>query len=283
MVSKGDIGAGVAVLGSSVGAAVSWAAGFGVFTILFSVIIGSLLTYFVGTRTQKNAWKRESALRKVEEIYGPLYSQLNRLTHEVEKDPDYAFWPQETTTEPSWDSIRAGYRYFLMDPDIRKDMESFFANLQEYRVNISKRSDLLQQVVSTHLREVFGPDTREIHFQLAGILPDGGSVVYGGRATMQSCVIKGEHPLSAMKKDAPNYRDPQLEVYVLGKSNQVPAFTANAPNTELRAKFDTMFDDMVREFNSDPLVVEINKQKQGLLNQGYDLKEKLRLKTEEWA
>lgn len=58
MVDRGDIGGGLAIAASMLGAAVSYVEGLGVLTILFSVGLGSLLTYVVGIKTQKNAWKR---------------------------------------------------------------------------------------------------------------------------------------------------------------------------------------------------------------------------------
>jgi hypothetical protein len=67
------------LLGSIVTAiamAVGWLISSGVVVNLLFLLIGFGITYFVQTRTQKRAWKREYSVKIVETVYGPFYKEL---------------------------------------------------------------------------------------------------------------------------------------------------------------------------------------------------------------
>ena len=64
---RADLGGTLGLLAGMVGATIAWIEGIGVASVLISVGIGALLSYWVVTKTQKNLWRREAALRKVDE------------------------------------------------------------------------------------------------------------------------------------------------------------------------------------------------------------------------
>jgi len=110
LVDRSEIEGVLGILAGMVGAAVSWAAGLGVLTILLSISLGALMTYLVGMKTQKNGWKRDAALRKVDDIYGPLYFELNRTYQSLTQPSDTVTYGALDPSQPNWESIWAGYK-----------------------------------------------------------------------------------------------------------------------------------------------------------------------------
>jgi len=51
----------------------------GVLSTLVGVAIGAGITYYVQTKTQNRAWKREYAVKIAETVYGSLFKELQRI------------------------------------------------------------------------------------------------------------------------------------------------------------------------------------------------------------
>ena len=66
-------------IATAIAMAVGWVISTGVVVNLLFLLIGSGITYFVQTRTQKRAWKREYSVRIVEEVYGSLFSGIKGI------------------------------------------------------------------------------------------------------------------------------------------------------------------------------------------------------------
>lgn len=201
MVDRADLGGGLAVLGNMVGAALTWAAGIGVGTVPFSVGLGAFLTYFVTVRTQKSAWKQEGELRKVDEIYGPVYFELNKihqaLSQNIGASFDNPFMPSGVVEVPgvTWESIQSGYKYYLVDPSLRGELDDFISLLSEYRTGHSQRYSVVSEMLLPRLKNAFGEDVQAVSYQLAGETHN--RVRWAGAGgTLDEPILAGEDPLS---------------------------------------------------------------------------------------
>ena len=77
-----------------------------VITILFSISTGAILTYIVQKRAREtNAWKTEAALRKIDDIYGPIHSELNNILGFSGKELTYLRSSFYGDPNKSWESI----------------------------------------------------------------------------------------------------------------------------------------------------------------------------------
>lgn len=279
MVDRGELGGVIGVLAGMVGAAVSWAAGLGVLTILLSVGLGSYMTYMVGARTQKNAWKREADLRKVEDIYGPLYYQLNKLSKAIADDVRFFYYPGVESGQADWESIRASYKYYLVDTALRDYLERFFALLAEYSENNSKKPRILEEKLLPRLREAFGEDVQAATYQVSAKQTNGMPAVFEG-GTLDAPIMAGEHPLEFTIKQYTGYVDPQLELALQRKGAQKFIFTAQNPDPISSLKFDDLVKATIEDLKRDPRMLQIGEQRKALMAQAESLKEKLRVKTE---
>jgi hypothetical protein len=280
VVDKGDLGGGLAILAGMVGAAASWAAGLGVVTILISVGIGSLLTYMVGTKTQKNAWKREDAKKKVEEIYGPVYFELNRIYQAISQFPDQWYLVPTDQNQVTWESIQAGYRYYLVDLPLRKQLDDFFSLLKEYNLNNGGKSGVVMEKLLPRLKDAFGADAQAAQYNVSATSLNGMPSSLPG-ATLDGPILAGELPLEYTKKQYSKMADYHLEVYVQRGGTMTPLFTAKSPNPEYETKFNELIRATIEDVNKDPRIILTNEQRMQLLEQARSLKEKLRVKTEE--
>lgn len=280
MVDKGDVGGGLAVLASMVGAALSWAAGLGVVTILFSVGLGSLLTYLVGLKTQENAWKREANLRKVDDIYGPLYFELNKVHQDISRSSEQSYYRPFDQNQITWESIQASYKYYLIDPPLRKELDDFFALLRRYHEGNVQRSRVAEEKLLPHLRNAYGQDVQAASYRVAATQPSGMPITLPG-GTLEAAILTGEHPLEFTKKQYTGFTNHQLELSIQRAGSMQPLFTVKNPNPALQSKFDELIGATIEDVKKDPRIVSLKEQRMTLIAQAESLKEKLRVKTEE--
>jgi hypothetical protein len=70
------------IIGSAIagiGAFLSWFYESGLLAAIVGIVTGAGITFFVQSRTQERAWKREYALKNTEAIYGPLYEDIDKV------------------------------------------------------------------------------------------------------------------------------------------------------------------------------------------------------------
>lgn len=103
LVEKEDVVSSVPAGLQLVVAGVAWFYNAGILTIVFSVGFGAVLTLLVDSRVQKRTWKRESAIRKIEMVYGPLYHEIGRIVDGLKGD-GFAF--HALPAPGVWESIK---------------------------------------------------------------------------------------------------------------------------------------------------------------------------------
>jgi hypothetical protein len=280
VVDKSDVGGGLAVAASMVGAAVSWVAGLGVITVLISVGLGSILTYLVGSKTQKNAWKRETAFRKVDDIYGPLYFELNKVSQHIANPSQLFYFNAGAQNEITWESIKASYKYYLVDTPLRKELDEFFAAFKEFNVENAQRTSIADEKILPRLREAFGQDVQAASYSIVAMNKNGTmSTLQGG--TLEWPILEGVHPRDFTMRQFPHMKNPQLELSLQRQGQMKPVFTVSDPNPDILSKFDELIRVVTEEVRRDPRIVALEEKRIDLAAWSGDLKEKLRIKTEE--
>ncbi len=276
-----EIGNALAVAASLVAAAYTYFDGLGIIAILVSVVTGSLLTYAIQSRTQKSAWKREAALRKIDDIYGPLYNELNRISASLGKDgPQFfgvTFDPQK---DPHWASIKPGFRYYLIEPDLRKELDNFFNLYSEYEAAKQKEWTIVEAKFIPRLQSAFGSDV-EAATCVATAVQTNGQPVKLPADSLRNPVIRGLHPLEYLKQQYPGYSNYRLGVDLQRRGLSQLLFNASSPNEELEQRFDGVIAATIKDVAADPTVVWTMKTVADLKSLADILKEKLRKKIEE--
>ncbi len=281
LVDKADIGSAIGVAAGMAGAAVSWLVGLGAITILISVGIGSLLTFLVQSKTQKNAWKREGALRKIDEIYGPLYLELNSISGRLEAgESTYQYRGLGQPSGPTWASIRPGYHYYLIDTDLRKELDEFFDLYGELGRRQQKEPSIVEAKLIPRLKMAFGEDVEAASCFATAVHVSGTRMKFAS-VMMFQLIIEGMHPLEYIKEQYAGYSDYQLGVDLQRRGTTKTLFSADAPDEEAGKKFDEVVTSTIREVAEDPTIVWVKKTVGDSAKSAESLKEKIRKKIEE--
>lgn len=279
---RAEIGNALAVAGSIATAAGAYLVGLGLVSVLVSVVTGSLLAYGIQSRTQKSAWKREAALRKIDDIYGPLYNELYRITAAltVGQRKFFAAAPFDPQHDPSWATIQPGFRYYLIEPQLRIELEAFFSLYSRFEGERSKEGPIVDAKLLPHLRAAFGSDIQSAScFGEAKML--NGSPVRLMLNYLTDAIIEGKHPLDSIKEEFSGYFDYNFGVDLVRNNVTVNLFSPSHPNDDAGTKFDEVIAIAIKEVNEDPKINWIKKTRKDLIAQSEVLKEKLRKKVEE--
>jgi hypothetical protein len=286
---RSDVGGALGVAFSFVGATVAWIAGLGIITILFSVGLGALLTYLVQTRTQRTEWKREAGLRKVDEVYGPLYEEINVLAPEFSQDtPLNPYSRYSDGPETAWGKIQQGYRYYLIDSELRKELDRFFGLVKELATLKSSLTGLIDAKLLPRLRNLYGPDVTYVTIAARATQPNGSSVDLA-TSFLYGPILTKEQPLKFVSRLYPGLSDYRLEITIQRQAQtQKILFDADGPpvvDSEDSQGSEEEFNAIIKEtsqlVDKDPTVLRIRELTRQASQQASALKETLRIKIEQ--
>jgi hypothetical protein len=292
MTDTGDVRTALAVLATMIGASLSWIEGLGVITVLFSVGLGAMLTYAVQTRTQNNAWKRESGLRKIDEIYGPLFNQINKISRDLSPEdgtglkPGFGVIYSLDPQEPGWQAIKPSYRYYLIDDNLRKKLDDFFILLQELQNNLSRVNSMIDGKLLPHLRAAFGNDVEAALYVITAVSQNGIPTSTASYFLYEP-LLTGIPPIEYFKTQnqkypaSSNWSDYDLELSLQRSGTIKPVFGPKSPNPEARRQFDELVSATSKEVREDPLVLVVDAETEELKVRANQLKDELRNKIEE--
>ena len=98
-----------------------------VLSALIGAVIGAGITYYVQTRTQKRAWKREYSIAIVEQVYGVICTEMKGIIMFLEKK--YCVYRLGFDT---WKQLQHDYKCFMVEESCRKRLDKFLENLERY-------------------------------------------------------------------------------------------------------------------------------------------------------
>jgi len=141
------------ILGSiatAIAMAFGWIYESGILNTLVGIAIGAGIAYFVQTRTQKRAWKREYAVRTTEQVYGILFGDLKRIIEFLEKKYyiNLAFL--------TWGEIQGDHRYFMVDEKFRKRLDEFSKRIETYNDACSRLEyKVFPKIMNAEVQRIF--------------------------------------------------------------------------------------------------------------------------------
>jgi len=158
----------------------------GLLNTLIGVIIGVGIAYFIQTRTQNRAWKREYSVKIAEQVYGSLYRDIKWTIWSLERKN---FRPP---TFEKWGQIQEDHRYFMVDEKFRAKLDSFFERSRKYGFTTSKlRNEVLPKIAREEAERIFKTKTEEIKLEVK--YKEGTHIVSTSPEIIE-CLISQIHP-----------------------------------------------------------------------------------------
>lgn len=137
-------------IATAIAMAFGWLTSSGVVVNLLFLLIGSGITYFVQTKTQKRAWKREYSVKIAETVYGTLFGKVNYILRLLEKKVYHQLDFEE------WRQIQVDHRYFMVEGKFRTRLDNFLERVQRYSDAVSRlRSTILPKIANEETERVF--------------------------------------------------------------------------------------------------------------------------------
>ena len=129
---------------------VGWLISSGVVVNLLFLLVGFGITYFVQTRTQKRAWKREYSVKIAETVYGTLFKDMKNLIRSLErKNHDWLNFL-------NWGQIQEDHRYLMVDEKFRQRLDQFSERVERYsRATSQLRNVILPKILIEETEKIF--------------------------------------------------------------------------------------------------------------------------------
>lgn len=135
----------------------SWFYESGLLSTLVGIIVGAGIAFFVQTRTQDRAWKREYAVKIAEEVYGNLFKEVKSIIRSLE-EKIYIYY----VSFSKWSEFQQDHRYFMVDNAFRLRLDNFSERLEKYSRAVLKLNDVLRKIVFEEIERVFEWKTDQI-------------------------------------------------------------------------------------------------------------------------
>jgi hypothetical protein len=142
---------------TAVALALGWLYQSGILNTLVGIVVGAGIAYFVQTRTQKRAWKREYSVKIAEQVYGFLFREVKSIIEALEnKHHSDLFFG-------GWRQMQEDHRYFMVDEKFRASLDRFLEKVEKYSRAVNRfRSTILPKIANEETRIVFNTKTDEI-------------------------------------------------------------------------------------------------------------------------
>ncbi len=272
MVEKEDFSALISFIGGIIGAASAWIAGLGIISVLISVGLGSLLTYIVGSKTQRKTWKREATLRKIDTIYGPLYEEITETVELFSNDVSIVY---DYPSAEKWTSIKKKYYYLLIDADLRNELSRFYELLEQVSTKKYILLNSTGKLLFKNLRERSGRDVDSISCE---IILEKDRKRSTADLDLKIPISNGKHPLDYAKRIYPSYDFYDFEVTMNG-----PELHRRIQSAEEKRMLDEVIQKTIEEINKDSVTHFLKDTSSKILRSAQSLKYKLgKIIAEPW-
>jgi len=129
----------------------------GVLNTLVGVAIGAGITYYVQTKTQNRAWKREYSVKIAEVVYGALFKEFKSIVQKLSER-----YPIYQTSFDTWKEFQQDHRYFMVDESFREKLDLFAEQLDDYSKAAVKLGAEIRNIIYEETERVFGVKTSQI-------------------------------------------------------------------------------------------------------------------------
>lgn len=258
---------------TGIAVAVSWLVSSGIFTTLVAVLVGAGITYFVQTRTQKKtqerAWKRESDLRTIEKVYGPLFEDVDKFLRYLREE----IYPYISTQK--WEEIQSTYHYMMLDKPFQRKINEFYEKVDIYNKTLLKIK-----------REIIPTIQMEEAEKFLGFQPKTLKLFVRGKRFIDWTTIEINIPLTLLKK-----KQPIEMVSVLYPEMKKPSFHLEITNPagnpysythpEWMKEFDKFWKRCHKRLEADSTVQSLREQYAKLISETEKLRKELVTRIEQ--
>lgn len=129
----------------------------GVLNTLVGVAIGAGITYYVQTKTQNRAWKREYSVKIAEVVYGNLFKEIKSLIQKL-GEKYCIYWISFGT----WKEFQQDHRYFMVEKGLRDKLDLFTGQLDDYSNAAVKLGSEIRNIIFEETERVYGVKTNQI-------------------------------------------------------------------------------------------------------------------------
>ena len=120
----------ISTVGAVVTGALSWFLNSPLLGVVTGVFLGTGVSVYVQSRTQRRAWKREVALKNIDTVYAPLYRELNAILSHIDNSQQHFVYG--SIEYPEWTSISSEYYYHIVSETLRKRLDSLYEHIKKY-------------------------------------------------------------------------------------------------------------------------------------------------------
>lgn len=150
---KEDFAIVITSLTTGVFAFLSWFYQSSIFGTVTGLVIGAGITFFVQTRSQKRIWKREYAIKTIEQVYSKLYGEVKIIVSSLKRDN-----LEDVFIVGNWSLIENDHRYFMVDEKFRQRLEQFYSTLAKYNSAISEFNWLTSRILTNSAKIIFNKE-----------------------------------------------------------------------------------------------------------------------------
>jgi hypothetical protein len=186
----------------------------GVLNTLVGVAIGAGITYYVQTRTQNRAWKREYAVKIAETVYGSLFKQIKSIIGNLEQK--YHIYYVDFS---QWREFQEDQRYFMVDESFRSRLDDFTHKLEEYSQAAVKLEREISKIIMEETERVYGIKTNQIPQVQITYMRAGSHA--STNTDLLRCLVSETHPIDFPKTYDPEATDIAFTLIIISIDNIV--------------------------------------------------------------
>ena len=181
---------------------------FGIIGAVVGAVVGAGISYYVQTKTQRNAWKREYSVKIAETVYANLYSAVKAIKSLLEKG---SF---ERISFSTWSEFQNDHRHLQVRPDkFRQELDDFLKKVDDYDGDVIRLiNEVFPDIVQKASDKVFGPTTGEISIHLKCKQPSGR--LEEGVFTPVLCLRERKYPRELLLEMFPDSKIVGFSVYI---------------------------------------------------------------------
>lgn len=194
----------------------------GVLNTLVGVAIGAGIAYYVQTRTQNRAWRREYAVKIAEEVYGNLFKSLRNIIQSLESKHQI-YW----ISFDSWKEFQQDHRYFMVDKNFRDRLDDFSKKLDSYSKAAVEMGNKVRKIIMEETERVFGKKIR--HSPRLQITYMNGYSRVETNSDLVECLVSETYPIDFLKTSKPEATgiDFNLEVTLIDNIQSKMSYATN--------------------------------------------------------
>jgi len=143
----------VGSIATAIAMIIGWLISSGVVVNLLFLLLGASVTYFVQTKTQERAWKREYSVKIAEEVYGELFKDIKQVINNLERKY-YRYLSFE-----QWREIQEDHRYFMVDEKFRTRIDKLSERIEKYNNSCNNLDNkILPKTLEQSAIEIFNEE-----------------------------------------------------------------------------------------------------------------------------